>query len=149
MAKTASSSFGFVFLHPFIDGNGRINRFLIHQIFSVNGLTPDGFVLPVSAVILSKKSDYFSTLEAFSRPLKAFVSFDPENPSIPAEENDPIYYRYFDATPQSNFLETAVHRMYREESLSVCPGSVVSRERTLTGRPPAGGLSDGSFLTAA
>jgi hypothetical protein len=115
VAKAAAASFGFVFLHPFMDGNGRIHRFLIHQMLSVNGLTPDGFVLPVSAVILSKKSDYLSTLEAFSRPLKAFVSFDPGNPSIPAEGNDPIYYRYFDATPQSNFLETAVRESVEKD----------------------------------
>ena len=113
--KTAAASFGFVFLHPFMDGNGRIHRFLIHQIFSVNGLTPNGFILPVSAVILAHKSDYQSTLEAFSRPLKPFVSFNPGNPHFPAEGNDPIYFRYFDATPQARFLEASVRESIRKD----------------------------------
>src|SRR5690606_12011395 len=30
-------SFGFVFLHPFMDGNGRLSRFLIHQTLCCGG----------------------------------------------------------------------------------------------------------------
>ena len=31
------SSFAFVFIHPFEDGNGRIHRFLIHYMLSKRG----------------------------------------------------------------------------------------------------------------
>jgi hypothetical protein len=42
-------AFGFVFIHPFMDGNGRIHRYLIHEVLANAGFTPRGIVLPVSA----------------------------------------------------------------------------------------------------
>jgi len=35
-----------VFLHPFEDGNGRIHRFLIHNILARQGFTPEGVMFP-------------------------------------------------------------------------------------------------------
>jgi len=49
-------AFGFVFIHPFMDGNGRLHRFLIHDVLSSSGFTPKGIVLPVSAVILANQA---------------------------------------------------------------------------------------------
>jgi len=45
-------SFGFVFLHPFEDGNGRIHRFLIHHVLSKYQFTPLGVIFPISAIML-------------------------------------------------------------------------------------------------
>ena len=42
-----------MFIHPFLDGNGRLHRYLIREELSVLGFTPKGIVLPVSAFILS------------------------------------------------------------------------------------------------
>ena len=66
-------AFGFVFIHPFDDGNGRIHRFLLHRVFDELGLT-DGLLLPVSAVILKRLPAYHRALQAVSRPLMPFVS---------------------------------------------------------------------------
>ena len=33
-------AFGFVFIHPFVDGNGRIHRYLIHHILAKMNLHP-------------------------------------------------------------------------------------------------------------
>jgi len=44
-------SFGFVFAHPFMDGNGRLSRFLFHKVVCGHGQLPNGLVLPVSVAM--------------------------------------------------------------------------------------------------
>ena len=48
----AVAAFGFVFIHPFEDGNGRTHRFMLHYFLSTRGVTPENFIFPVSATIL-------------------------------------------------------------------------------------------------
>jgi hypothetical protein len=108
-------AFGFVFIHPFMDGNGRIHRYLIHHILAQAGFTPRGIVLPVSAVILANLDRYVESLEAFSRPLVARTQYDPNAPQSPATGNDAVYFRYFDATPQAEFLYWALERTVSED----------------------------------
>jgi Fic family protein len=48
----ASAAFGFVYFHPFEDGNGRIHRWLIHHMLAAAGFAAPGLVFPVSAVML-------------------------------------------------------------------------------------------------
>lgn len=103
-------AFGFVFIHPFMDGNGRLHRFLIHDVLSTTGFTPKGIVLPVSAVILANLDEYVHTLERFSNPLQARTEYHPDTPNIPAKGNDALYFRYFDATDQVSFLFWALER---------------------------------------
>ena len=40
------------FCTPFEDGNGRIHRFLIHNILARQGFTPEGVMFPISAPML-------------------------------------------------------------------------------------------------
>jgi hypothetical protein len=118
-------AFGFVFVHPFMDGNGRLHRFLIHDVLSSSGFTPKGIVLPVSAVILANLDEYTHALEAFSNPLRKLTSYNPETPAIAARGNDALYYRYFDATPQASFLYWALERTVErdlEEEISFLLG---------------------------
>lgn len=111
-AVTAAAvlAFGFVFIHPFMDGNGRLHRFIIHDILSVSGFTPKGIVLPVSAVILANLDHYVQTLERFSKTVRALTDFDPDVAGDQAHGNDAIYFRYFDATDQASFLFWALER---------------------------------------
>ncbi len=44
-------AFGFVFIHPFEDGNGRIHRYLFHHVLADKGFVPKGLIFPVFAVI--------------------------------------------------------------------------------------------------
>ncbi|GFE81234.1 cell division protein Fic [Steroidobacter agaridevorans] len=104
----ASVSFGFVFIHPFIDGNGRLHRYLIHEQLSVAEFTPKGIILPVSAVILAHLESYSAALKAFSKPLNAITSYDPIVSKMQAQGNEAVYYQYFDATEQASFLYHAL-----------------------------------------
>lgn len=118
-------AFGFVFIHPFMDGNGRLHRFLIHDVLSSSGFTPKGIVLPVSAVILANQKEYVDTLEQFSKPLRARTSYDPDVPETPAKGNEALYFRYFDATDQASFLYWALERTVEhdlEEEISYLLG---------------------------
>ena len=75
-------SFGFVFLHPFWDGNGRLHRFLIHYTLHKCGFSPKGIVFPVSAVILRELTQYDNTLEYFSKPLLELINNYKINPML-------------------------------------------------------------------
>jgi len=110
VVAAAAVSFGFVFIHPFMDGNGRLHRYLIHETLSTAGFAPKEIVLPVSAVILANMEKYVSALEAFSKPLRDRTSCNPDVPAAPATGNDAIHFRYFDATEQAGFLFDALER---------------------------------------
>ena len=108
-------AFGFVFIHPFMDGNGRIHRYLIHEVLANAGFTPRGIVLPVSAVILANLDEYVAVLEHYSRPLRQRTEYSPDTPAVPATGNDAVYFRYFDATEQAEFLYKALERTVEED----------------------------------
>lgn len=110
VVAASAISFGFVFAHPFMDGNGRLHRYLIHEQLSAAGFTPKGIILPVSAVILANLDRYKAALEQFSRPVKERTSYDPDASTVPATGNDAIHFRYFDATEQASFLYEALER---------------------------------------
>jgi Fic family protein len=98
-------SFGFVFIHPFEDGNGRIHRYLIHHLLSVMKFTPQGIIFPVSSAILDRIDDYRKVLETYSQPILDFIKWKRTADNNVEVLNETIdYYRYFDATVQAEFL---------------------------------------------
>lgn len=115
VVAAAVLAFGFVFIHPFMDGNGRLHRFLIHDVLSLSGFTPKGIVLPVSAVILANLDEYVHTLERFSKPLQARTKYNPDVPEVPATGNDALYFRFYDATDQASFLYGALERTVEQD----------------------------------
>ena len=101
----AQIAFGFVFIHPFVDGNGRVHRYLIHHILAKLKFAQQGIIFPVSASILNHIDDYRQILEAYSHPLLDFINWKSTNNNNIEVLNDTIdYYRYFDATKQAEFL---------------------------------------------
>lgn len=101
----ATVSYGFVFMHPFEDGNGRIHRFLIHNILFLRGAIPKGLMFPVSAAMLKNPALYDHSLEAFSNPLMRLVEYgldDLGQMSVPGETGR--LYRYIDMTAQAETL---------------------------------------------
>lgn len=101
----ANIAFGFVFIHPFIDGNGRLHRYLIHHFLAKMNFTPQGIIFPVSAAILDRIDDYRMVLESYSHPLLDFIEWEKSSDNNIDVLNKTIdYYRYFDATLLSEFL---------------------------------------------
>lgn len=102
-------AFGFVFIHPFEDGNGRVHRYLFHHVLAEKGFVSKGLVFPVSAVILDRISEYRQTLEHYSKPRLDLIEWRPTDNNNVEVLNDTIdLYRYFDATKQAEFLYACV-----------------------------------------
>jgi len=112
----AAISYGFVFIHPFEDGNGRIHRFLIHNILSTQGLVPPGLMFPVSAVMLKNQADYEDSLEAFSRPLMSFIEYNLDQLGQLTVTNETAFlYQSIDMTTQTEALFSFVTKTIDEE----------------------------------
>lgn len=104
-------AFGFVYIHPFDDGNGRIHRYLIHHVLAERGFNPPGVVFPVSAAILDRIDDYRAALETYSARLLPHVQWEPtERFNVRVLNDTGDFYRYFDATPHAEFLYECVQR---------------------------------------
>lgn len=109
--KAACGAFGFVYLHPFFDGNGRIHRFLIHKILTQAGFVRDGAILPVSTVMLNDIEGYLGVLNAFSAPVKSMWNYERSDvqsqPRITGEPGaDP--YRFFEADAECDYLSKSI-----------------------------------------
>jgi hypothetical protein len=101
----ACASFGFVYLHPFEDGNGRLHRFLIHHVLAQRSYTPPGVIFPVSAVMYRRRRDYEAVLETVSRLVKPYVRYELDQQNRMTVTNDTVdLYRYPDLTPHAEFL---------------------------------------------
>jgi hypothetical protein len=111
-----ATAFGFVYVHPFEDGNGRMHRCLIHHVLAERKFTPPGMVFPVSSVMLDRIDDYRSTLQAHSGPLMPFIEWRPtleRNVEVLNQTAD--LYRYFDCTAEAEFLYACVRRTVDED----------------------------------
>jgi len=94
------ASFGFVYIHPFMDGNGRLSRYLFHQALCQSGELEKGFLLPVSSAMARNQSAYLQTLRGYSAPARQrwdVQMFDHENYAM-SFNGDPSIYRFWDAT---------------------------------------------------
>ena len=112
----AATAYGFVFLHPYEDGNGRIHRFLIHNILSTQGMAPPGLMFPISAAMLKNPADYDASLEAFSRPLLQLIDYRlDEMGQMTVENETACWYQYMDMTVQAEALYEFVRKTIEEE----------------------------------
>lgn len=114
----ACAAFGFVYVHPFYDGNGRLHRFLIHHVLRQAGFTPAAVVLPVSARMLKRLADYARILTSFSKPRTDLLAYklDADSGTILVESPQPAWlYSYFDATEACEFLLECVKSCVEED----------------------------------
>ncbi|ASL47004.1 Adenosine monophosphate-protein transferase SoFic [Burkholderia sp. AD24] len=119
IVRAAAASFGFVYIHPMADGNGRISRFLINDILRRDGALPAPIILPVSATITHSTRDraaYDKVLERFSRPLlqhyaDQFTFGQNETGEDGIEYN--LHFRaYDDALPAWRYPDLTAHVQY-------------------------------------
>jgi hypothetical protein len=120
VVHAAAISFGFVFIHPFEDGNGRLHRLLIHYILSRAGFTPKGLIFPISAVMLQKRAEYDACLESFSKPLMTLVDYTvDEDGHLAVKGRTSGFYRYVDFTRMAEDLyrwtEETILTEFRDE----------------------------------
>jgi hypothetical protein len=114
--QAAATAFGFVYIHPFQDGNGRLHRCLIHHVLAERRFTPPGMVFPVSPVMLDRIDTYRDTLRAHSGPLMDYIEWRP----TPARNVEVVnytadLYRYFDCTEAAEFLYGCVERAINKD----------------------------------
>jgi hypothetical protein len=109
--QATATAFGFVYVHPYQDGNGRVHRCLIHHVLAERGYTPPGMVFPVSSVMQDRIEDYGRTLKNHSGPLMDFIEWRPTPERNVEVLNDTAdLYRYFDCTEAAEFLYASVER---------------------------------------
>lgn len=107
----ACIAFGFIYIHPFSDGNGRIHRYLIHHILSEMNFSPPGLIFPISSAILERIDEYRNVLETYSKRLLPLIDWEPTAEMNVRVLNDTAdFYRYFDATPHTEFLYACVQK---------------------------------------
>ena len=112
----AALAFGFVYIHPFQDGNGRIHRYLIHHVLARRGFNPAGVVFPVSATIRDRIDEYRAVLEGHSRRLLPLIEWEPTaDGNVRALNDTADFYRFFDATPHAEFLYGCVAKTIEED----------------------------------
>jgi hypothetical protein len=131
IVRAAVTSFGFVYIHPMADGNGRISRFLVNDVLRRDQAIPAPFILPISATITDTtraRAGYDRTLEQFSRPLlhrykNSYVfgkevvhedgvlsnfHFDAYDDALPA-------WKYPDLTAHAEYLGEVIQMTIRDE----------------------------------
>ena len=109
-------AFGFIYACPFMDGNGRIHRFLIHHVLAQRGFNPAGVVFPVSATILARIDEYLATLEDYSKRLLPMIDWEPTgNGNVNVLNDTADFYRFFDATAHAEFLYACVKLTVKED----------------------------------
>lgn len=119
-ARAAVASFGFVYIHPLADGNGRVHRFLVNDVLRRDGAIHAPFILPISALITEhsvERARYDAALEAFSRLLMSRYADRYRFTREPEVQPDGVmsnfhFEAYADARPAWRFLDLTSHVEY-------------------------------------
>lgn len=108
----AAISFGFVYIHPFEDGNGRLHRFLIHYILSKQNFTPKNMIFPVSSIMLENMGAYDDALEKFSKPLLSILTNYSlsDSGAMTVEQESKSFYQYVDFTHMTEYLFSCIDK---------------------------------------
>lgn len=119
LLRAAAIAFGFVYLHPMSDGNGRLHRFLINDTLQRDGAVPEGIILPVSAGITNTREfghGYDRTLEVFSGPfMRRYAEahhFGPLTTHADGVRSNLVFDSYADANFAWRYPDLTEHAVY-------------------------------------
>lgn len=116
VVAAAVAAFGFAYVHPFEDGNGRIHRWMIHHTLAAAGFTPGDMIFPVSAVMLREIGTYRAVLESYSQWLLPLIRWQAtERGNVDVLNDTARFYRFFDATRHAEFLYECVETTVRRD----------------------------------
>jgi hypothetical protein len=116
VVAAAILAFGFIYVHPFEDGNGRIHRYLIHHVLAQRGFNPPGVVFPISAAILENIEAYKQVLGGYSARLLPVIVWEPADAgNVRVLDDTADFYRFFDATPHAEYLYRCVESTIEED----------------------------------
>ena len=114
-------SFAFVYAHPFMDGNGRLSRFLFHRTLAQSGRmetrATGKMLLPVSVAMKRHESEYLRALQSFSTPARNLWDvrwIDQEQFDFKLNGGG-APYRYWDATDAVHFSLQMAKEALRED----------------------------------
>jgi hypothetical protein len=126
VARAALASFGFVYVHPMVDGNGRISRFLINDVLRRDGALPAPYIVPISAILQKpdlRPLSYDGVLELFSRPFmqqyRANWSFGPAQRGDDGVTYNLQFDRYQDALHAWRHPDLTRHVTFLAEALDL------------------------------
>ena len=119
LIRAAILSFGFVYIHPLTDGNGRISRFLVNDVLRRDGAVPSPYLLPISATIsrsAAGRREYDRALENLSEPLMAryrrLYRFGKTTRYEDGTESNLEFDAYDDALPVWRYPDFTSHATY-------------------------------------
>ena len=125
--RSAVAAFGFVYIHPLADGNGRVHRFLINDVLRRDQVVKAPMILPISSLIISNHTERYSydrVLDVVSRPLMQALEGLYEFSTTPTTYSDGIRsnfefhsdekvrhtWRFLDVTKHVVYLAHVVER---------------------------------------
>lgn len=103
IAKAAALSSSFVYIHPFMDGNGRLSRYIMQDTLYRDKVIDQQYALPLSSGILKDISEYYRILSQTSGKIMKSVQFELlDNYSVAVLNDTADLYRHlcFDAHAQ-------------------------------------------------
>ena len=126
MVVAAALSFGFIYIHPFEDGNGRLHRYLLHHVLARGGFNPAGLVFPISVVVYRRIEEYSEVLKSVSGPMMEFIDWKPTpQGKVKVLSNTTVFYRFFDSTEHAEFVADCVRETVEQD----LPGEIDYIER--------------------
>lgn len=116
VAAAAAISAAFVYIHPFMDGNGRLSRLLMQPAITAQP-TPDGkrLFLPLSSAIHRHQRDYYAALDVWSSQVMRHVTYDVVDQTVRVRGESADHYRFPELTAYTEFVYRSANRAVRED----------------------------------